>query len=123
MPVAETNPKIPAASRISLMIRALAFAVSLVVACAVPLRAAAAALQIATFNADITCPPGTPLCDGLCPPAKEIVDPLSARGIVILGQGEPIVLCAMDWVGVGNSGYDAFRTALAQAAGTNRERV
>src|SRR5262249_21163019 len=60
---------------------------------------------------------------GLCPPAKEIIDPLTARGVVILGKEKPIVLCAMDWVGVGNSGYDAFREALAKAAGTTRERV
>src|SRR5262245_36297496 len=80
-------------------------------------------LRIAPFDADITCPPWTPLCDGLCPPAKEIVDPLTARGVVILGKDKPIVLCAMDWVGVGNSGYDAFREALAKAAGTTRERV
>src|SRR5206468_1265032 len=72
---------------------------------------------------DITCPPGTPLCDGLYPPAKSIVDPLSACGVVILAMDKPIVLCALDWVGVGNSGYDAFREALAQAAGTSRDRV
>lgn len=80
-------------------------------------------LQIANFEADITPPLGTPLCDGLVMPAKEIVDPLKARGIVLLTRDRPIVLCAMDWVGVGNSGYDAFREALARAAGTTRERV
>ena len=42
---------------------------------------------------------------------------------MIIGAGRPIVLCAMDWVGVGNSGYDGFRDALARAAGTSRERV
>jgi hypothetical protein len=88
-----------------------------------PLRAADAPLRVAPFDADITCPLGTPLCDGLCPVAKEIVDLLKARGVVILGKDKPVVLCAMDWVGVGNSGYDAFRDALAQAAGTTRERV
>jgi hypothetical protein len=80
-------------------------------------------VRIATFEADITPPIGAPLCDGLVPPAKEIVDPLYARGIVLLGDKKPIVLCAMDWVGVGNSGYDAFREALAKAAGTTRDRV
>lgn len=80
-------------------------------------------LRIATFEADITAPVGTPLCDGLVMPAKEIVDPLKARGIVLLTKDSPIVLCAMDWVGVGNSGYDAFRDAIAKAAGTTRERV
>jgi hypothetical protein len=33
------------------------------------------------------------------------------------------VLCALDWVGVGYSGHDAFRDALARAAGTTRDRV
>jgi hypothetical protein len=80
-------------------------------------------LRIATFTADITPPIGTPLCDGLVMPAKEIVDPLSARGVVLLTSGKPIVLCAMDWVGIGNSGYDAFRMALAKAAGTSVDRV
>src|SRR5262245_45390398 len=77
--------------------------------CAEPLR-------IATFNVDATPPLGTPLCDALCKPAAEIVDPLFARGVVLLGSGEPIVLCALDWVGIGNGGYDTWREALATAA-------
>jgi len=89
----------------------------------VPAAAAEKTLRIAVFAADITPPIGTPLCDGLVVPAKEIVDPLSARGVVLLTEGKPIVLCAMDWVGVGNSGYDAFREALAKAAGTTRDHV
>lgn len=81
------------------------------------------ALRIALFEADITPPLGAPLCDGLVMPAKEIVDPLKARGVVLLTEEQPIVLCAMDWVGVGNSGYDRFRDALAKTAGTTRARV
>jgi hypothetical protein len=42
---------------------------------------------------------------------------------VLLGAGEPIVLCAMDWIGIANEGQDAFREALASAAGTSSERV
>jgi hypothetical protein len=103
------------------MSRSLTLALCLLFAA--PLGAAESPLRIATFDADITCPLGTPLCDGLCLPAKEIVDRLTARGVVILGNDKPIVLCAMDWVGVGNSGYDAFRDALAEAAKTTRERV
>lgn len=48
---------------------------------------------------------------------------LRARGIVLLGAGEPIVLCAVDWIGIANGGHDAFREALAHAAGTTRQRV
>src|SRR5256885_10780487 len=37
---------------------------------------------------------------------------LRARGIVLLGAGEPIVLCAFDWIGMANEGHDAFQAAL-----------
>jgi hypothetical protein len=79
--------------------------------------------KITTFEADITPPLGTPLCDALVEPAKEIVDRLKARGVVLLSGEKPIVLCALDWVGIGNGGYDAFREALAKAANTTPERV
>src|SRR3954452_19504866 len=90
---------------------------------ALPLHAGEKPLRIATFEADVTPPLGTPLCDALVMPAKEIVDPLSARGIILFTNEKPIVLCAVDWVGVGNSGHHAFREALAKAAGTTKERV
>jgi len=48
---------------------------------------------------------------------------LRCRGIVILGAEQPIVLCAIDWIGLANEGHDAFRSALAVAAGTVPERV
>ncbi len=48
---------------------------------------------------------------------------LRARGVVIMGAGAPIVLCAMDWIGIANEGHDAFRTVLAEAAGTTPQRV
>ena len=86
-------------------------------------KAADAPLRIALFEADVTPPIGAPLCDAQVPPAKEIVDPLSARGVVILTGEKPIVLCAFDWVGMGNTGHDAFREGLAVAAGTTPERV
>ena len=86
-------------------------------------RAAEQPLVIATFQSDATPPLGSPLCDGGVAPAKKIVDPLSARGIVLLTDEFPIVLCAVDWVGIGNSGYDEWRRALAEAAGTTSDRV
>jgi hypothetical protein len=98
-------------------------AVSLALCLMVPVAGGEKALRVATFEAEITPPIGTPLCDGLVMPAKEIVDPLSARGIVLLTGDRPIVLCALDWVGVGNSGHRAFREALAKAAGTTVDRV
>lgn len=85
--------------------------------------ASADELRIAPFHADVTPPIGAPLCDALVPPADKIDDPLFARGIVILGAEKPVVLCAVDWVGIGNGGYDAWREALAKASGTTADRV
>src|SRR5690606_22084484 len=79
--------------------------------------------RMATFEADATPPLGAPLCNGNVTPAMKIVSPLSARGIVLLGAGDPIVLCAFDWVGIGNGSYDAFRDALARAVVTHPDRV
>jgi len=83
----------------------------------------AADLQIATFQVDATPPLGSSLCNGGVKPAKEIVTPLTARGIILLGPGQPVVLCAFDWVGIANESHDAFRAALAEGAGTTVERV
>ena len=83
----------------------------------------AAPLQIATFQIDVTPPIGSPLCDGLVPEAAKVDDPLFARGIILIGAETPIVLCAVDFVGIGNTGHDAWRDALARGAGTTRERV
>ena len=70
-----------------------------------PVHAGETPLKIAVFEADVTPPIGTPLCDALVMPAKEIVDPLSARGIILFSNEKPIVLCAVDWVGIGNDGH------------------
>jgi hypothetical protein len=80
-------------------------------------------LRIATFQADVTPPLGTPLCHGNVKPAKEIVDRLSARGIILLTEKKPIVLCSVDWVAISNTSHDEFREAIAQAAGTTADRV
>jgi len=85
--------------------------------------AVAAEPAIATFSADVTPPIGSPLCDGLVPPADAVDDPLFARGVVLFGDEPPIVLCAVDWVGIGNTGHDRWREALAKAAGTTSDRV
>ncbi len=77
-------------------------------------------LRLAVFQADVTPPLGSPVAYA---PARSIEDPLSARGIVLLGAGAPIVLCAVDWIGIANEGHDAWRQALAEAAGTTPERV
>ena len=80
-------------------------------------------IYLATFEADVTPPLGAPLCNGSIKPAARIVDRLSARGVILIGRGKPIVICAFDWVGIGNAGHDAIREQLAEAAGTDADRV
>ena len=81
-------------------------------------------LRVATFSADVTPPLGAALCYGLVPVASSIADPLSARGVVLWPSGQlPIVLCAVDWLGIGNHSRDRWRAALAKAAGTVPDRV
>lgn len=78
-------------------------------------------LRLARFDVDATPPVGSHLAYD---PVTNTWDmTLRARGVVLLGAGQPIVLCAIDWIGVANEGYDAFRETLAAAAGTSPSRV
>ncbi|MBL8219122.1 MAG: hypothetical protein JNL62_07825 [Bryobacterales bacterium] len=83
------------------------------------LPALSAALGIATFEADVTPAIGDPVAYVA---ARSIEDPLYAKGVVLTGAGKPIVLCAVDWIGIGNRGHDVFRAALAKAARTDLDR-
>jgi hypothetical protein len=56
-------------------------------------------------------------------PAREVLDPLFARGFVLLGAGKPVVLAAIDWCEVRNDAFDRWREALAEAADTEPRRV
>lgn len=78
-------------------------------------------LKLATFDVDATPPLGS---DMAYDPVKRLDElTLRCRGVVLLGSGQPIVLCAVDWIGIANEGHDAFRAALAEAAGSVPERV
>src|SRR5947207_2075766 len=78
-------------------------------------------LRLATFDIDVTPPVGSQMAYD---PVTNTWDlGLRARGVVLLGAGDPIVLCAVDWIGIANEGHDAFRSALARAAGTSPSRV
>ncbi len=81
---------------------------------------AADALKVGVFAVDASPPVGSPLAYD---PTKSVLLPLSCRGVVIVGAGEPIVLCAIDWIGVANDGHREFRAKLAKAAGTIPSRV
>ena len=84
------------------------------------LAASAAPVRIGTFKVDATPPLGSPLAyDAMI----GVDSPLSCRGIVLLGAGDPIVLAAIDWIGLSNDGHLEFRKALAKGASTRVERV
>ena len=79
--------------------------------------------HLAPFRFDVTPPVGHPLCGGWIKPVVDVADSLEAIGFVLLGAGAPIVVCAVDWTGILNEAHVAWRTALAEAAGTTPERV
>ena len=88
-----------------------------------PSAFAAGEFRIAPFRYDVTPPAGHPLCGGWITPVKSVDDPLEAIGFVILGAGDPIVICSVDWTGLLNDAHAQWRSALADAAGTTPDRV
>jgi len=86
-----------------------------------PINQETGILRVATFDVDATPPVGYPLAYDQCIRTWDLG--LRAKGIVLLGSGDPIVLVAVDWIGIGNDTYQEFRRALASAAGTKPERV
>ncbi len=78
-------------------------------------------LSLALFDIDATPPVGSMMAYD--PVTNKWDLGLRARGVVLLGAGRPIVLCAIDWIGIANEAHDAFQQGLASAAGTTPERV
>ena len=100
---------------------ALLFAV---LVCTTPAQAEEAqptSLKLATFDVDATPPVGSMMAYDRVQRIEELG--LRCRAVIILGAEDPIVLCPVDWIGIGNEGHDRFRDRLAKAAGTNRQRV
>ena len=79
--------------------------------------------RLATFSADVTPPIGHALMGGGIAPVRTIEDPLSANGLVLMGEGQPLVLAAIDWCEIRNDAYERWRSVLAEALGTAPERV
>jgi hypothetical protein len=77
-------------------------------------------VRVAVFSTDVSPPVGSPVAYA---PTRKLVDPLSARGIVIFGDEKPVVICAVDFIAISNEGHDAWRSALAEAAGTDPSHV
>jgi hypothetical protein len=81
-------------------------------------------LEIATFSIDVTPPLGSPLCYSLVVPSEKNESPLLAKGVVLYPERQrPIVLVAIDWLGIGGQSHSAWRGALARAVGTHPDRV
>ena len=78
-------------------------------------------LRIAVFDVDATPPVGSDLTYQRMKNSWDLG--LRAKGMVLTGAGQPIVLCAIDWIGIANESQDVFKQALAEAAGTIPERV
>jgi len=85
--------------------------------------AGAGGFNLSTFTADVTPPVGNPLYNGSPETARAIVDPLHACGLVLRGLSKPVVLVAVDWCEIRNESYERWRSVLAQAAKTDKEKV
>jgi hypothetical protein len=81
----------------------------------------ATVLKVALIDVDVTPPLGYAMAFD---PVVNTWDlGLRAKGIVLLGSGLPVVIIAFDWHSIANGSQDAFRDAVAEAAGTIPERV
>ncbi len=80
-------------------------------------------LRISTFRVDATSPIGQPCCGGWIKPIEVVDDSQEVLGIVIQGAGKPIVICAVDWTGILNGAHLEFRTKVAEAVGSDPDRV
>lgn len=95
--------------------------IALLIVCAICVDTASAQqIKLGVFSADVTPPIGSPVAYAT---ARSIVNPLSAKGIVFISDGKPIVLCAVDWIGIANEGLEVWQKKLAEAANTTVDRV
>lgn len=79
-------------------------------------------VRIATFSADVTVPLGHGMMGGAWV-SKKVVDPLEARGVVLMDGSHPVVFVSVDWCEIRNDAYARWQEVLAQAAGTTPDRV
>ena len=97
-----------------------AVVLSLVAACSLSAETPPS-LRLTTFQSNITPPLGQPMFS--CDPLHTVEEPLLAKGIVLEAAAERYVLCALDWCELCNGSYDAIRSKIAQAAGTDASHV
>jgi hypothetical protein len=77
-------------------------------------------IKVGVFEVNVSPPLGSPVAYTT---AISIEDSLKAKGVVILSDEKPVVLCSVDWLGIANEGLDEWRASLAKAAGTSVDRV
>ena len=77
-------------------------------------------LRVGVFKVDVSPPIGGPLAYDPC---VEITDPLTCRGVVIIGSDAPIVIASIDWLGVANESNTQLRKMIAESVGTSADRV
>ncbi len=80
-----------------------------------------AELRLATFRSDVTPAMGEPLI--WVKPTTEVLDPLWAKGVILDDGATRVVLCSVDWCGLGGSTHRLFREKIARAAGTELSHV
>lgn len=78
--------------------------------------------RLAWFSADVTVPLGHGMMGGAWL-STSIADPLEAHGLVLFGAGRPVVFVAVDWCEIRNDAFERWQRVLAEAAGTEPERV
>ncbi len=78
-------------------------------------------LRLSTFDVDATPPVGSQLTYNTMVNSWDLG--LRAKGIVLFGAGQPIILVAIDWLGIDDESQDEFKRALADAAGTIPGRI
>ena len=76
--------------------------------------------RVGVFDLDVSPPLGSPLAYDPC---DAVAMSLRASGIVIVGSDQPIVLCAVDWIGIANDAHTQWCRTIADAVGTVPERV
>ena len=87
---------------------------------AVPAVADDAPLKVAPFTVDVTPPLGSPLAYN---PMERAGNSLWLKGMVFVTDDQPVVVAAVDWIGIGGEGNTRFREVIARAVGTTPERV
>ncbi len=112
-------------SRLTILLKTLWIAALAVIAAISPADTFAndTPFRLAWFRADVTVPIGHRLMGVLPARAERVADPLEARGFVLLGADAPIVWVAVDWCEIRNEAHDRWREVLADAAGTEPDRV